>query len=153
MMTMRHRRQLSTNPTRHGPVSRGIIALSRRGLTAFDALMIPFHILYASIMLATPTQHLERNPVFRRCAQVAPLWFWAALLIVLALIVFAGIIYAHWLSARVAYIFIAAWWFSIAGLVYMAANNLLSPAVYILIGVVCLYRQAEIAVGYEHGGQ
>lgn len=150
---MRRRRQLSTSPTRHGPVSRGIVYLSRHGVTAFDALMIPFHLLYALIMLLTPVERLHQNPVFRNCARVAPLWFWAMLLIALALCVFLGIVRAYWISARFAYVMIAAWWFSIAGLVYLAADNYLSPAVYILIGVVCLYRQAEIAVGYEHGSQ
>jgi hypothetical protein len=144
-------RQAMTQPRRTGPVSRVVAFLSLRGFTAFDALMVPFHVLFGTIMLATPAAHIQASPVYSRCTEIAPIWVWAWLLILLAALIVNGIAWERWLIARVAYIFIAAWWFAIGGLVYLAATTLLSPAVYVLIGVVCLYRQAEIAVGYEYG--
>jgi hypothetical protein len=148
---MKLRQAMTRQPTLHGPVSRLVAFLSLRGFTAFDALMIPFHFLFASIMLATPADHIQASPVYSRCTEVAPIWVWAWLLILLAACIVVGIAWERWRIARAAYIFIAAWWFSIGGLVYLVATTLLSPAVYVLIGVVCLYRQAEIAVGYEYG--
>ncbi len=150
---MKERRKGTSHPVRHGAISRGVLFMSRRGFTAFDALMIPFHLLYAGIMLATPTVDLKASRVFGELNEIAPINIWATLLIVLAVIVTAGIVSARWHVARIGYVFIAGWWFSITALVYLATPTLLSPAVYGLIGVVCLYRQAEIAVGYKHGGE
>jgi len=142
---------IERSPIRRGPIARLITFLSSHGFTAFDALMVPFHFLFAAIMLVTSAEAIHASPVYRRCAEVAPIWVWAGLLIVLSLAIIAGIVCGWWLLARVAYVLIAAWWFAIGGLVYLAATTLLSPAVYLLIGVVCLYRQAEIAVSDEHG--
>lgn len=137
----------------NGPVARTITFLSMRGFTAFDALMIPFHILFAAIMFATAPAAIQASPVYSKCAQVAPIDVWAAILAFLAVVIVTGIAKRWWYLARLSYVLIAAWWFAICGLVYLAATTLLSPAVYLLIGIVCLYRQAEIAVSHEHGSE
>ncbi len=136
-----------------GPVERVILYFVAHGFSAFDALMAPYHVLFASIMLVTSEEAIKASPIYSRCANVAPIWAWATLLITLAVSIMVGIAFNWWYLARVSYILIAAWWFAIGALVYTLATTLLSPSVYFLIGVVCLYRQAEIAVGVEYGGE
>ncbi len=151
MERRRRPRAVTTVIPERGPVERLIVFLSSHGFSAFDALMIPFHVLFASIMLVTSEDAIRASPVYSRIAQAAPIWLWAALLIGMSACITTGIIFNWWLVARFSYVLVAAWWFAIGGLVYVAATTLLSPSVYALIGVVCLYRQAEIAVGAEHG--
>lgn len=147
-----HARRRKAQPD-DGPIERAITHLARRGFAAFDALMIPFHVLFSLIIFGTSEGAIQASPVYSRCSQVAPMWVWAWLLMGLAAVICLGITFQAWYAARLSYVLIAAWWFAIGGLVYVAATTLLSPLVYVLIGVVCLYRQAEIAVGHEYGGE
>lgn len=135
-----------------GPVERVIRYLSIHGFTAFDALMVPFMWLFAAIMLATSAQAIHASPVYGRLVDLAPIEAWAILLATLATLVVLSISCQWWYLARLSYVLLATWWFAIGGLVYLASTTLLSPAVYCLIAFVCLYRQAEIAVGYDDGG-
>lgn len=150
--TMTGARRMNAEKTdRPGPVERLIAYLSARAFTSFSVLMIPFHILFAIIMLMTPQAHIDASPVYSRLTDMLPVEAYAAWLILMALAIMVGILRQWWAVARMAYTIIAFWWFLIAVLVYQAATTLLSPAVYALIGVVCLYRQAEIAVSVERG--
>lgn len=148
---MRLRQAVTRNPHQHGPVERLVAFLSLRGFTAYDGLMCPFLVIFASIMLVTPAAQMHESPVYSPLMGIAPIGAWAALLIALAVVVVIGIASQRWLMARLAYMLVSSWWFAIAWLAYAAATTLLSPAVYVLIGVACLYRQAEVAVVAEYG--
>jgi hypothetical protein len=134
-----------------GPVAKTVALLAMRGFTAWDAFSVPTHILYAVIMLVTPTVQMRQSPVYNKVVAVAPVVTWAGLLIALSLMVLSSILIQTWWMARLAYVLMCAWWLFIAFLVYLASATLLSPIAYLLIAAVCLYRQAEIAVGYGDG--
>lgn len=149
MMNLRQR--IEPDDERPGPFARLVTALNARHISAFSVLMLPFHILFAVIMLATPRAHVAASPVYSKLTEALPIEFWAIGLIFMSACVLVGILRRRWMLARIGYVLMAAWWFLIGGLVYSAATTLLSPSVYVLIALTCLYRQAEIAVGAEHG--
>lgn len=141
-----HRRRYPQRIAQDGRIARVIGYLEDHGFTSYEALMIPFHLWFAAILLYTPIGDVNASPVYGKLTDIAPIWAWAVLMLVFAAAVGDGVLFGRWTSARLGYVAMAAWWFSIGGLIYAAADTLLTPSVYFILGISCIYRQAVIAV-------